>query len=183
MSWGIIPKWADVKSRALINARCESVREKRSFKQSFVEQRCLVPADGFYEWTKVGKRPHLFTLNGDAPFAIAAIYEQSENISPCCLLTTSANAVLEPIHDRMPVIVRREDWDEWFSTGELVEQSFQRVTAPYHAEEMSALAVSTLVNSARMDDEKCCEPELVQQKLVITRAVRDDSMGQQTLGF
>src|SRR4051812_15815291 len=65
MSWGIVPKWADVKSRALINARCETVREKRSFKSSFTARRCLVPADGFYEWTKVGKRPHLFTLNDE----------------------------------------------------------------------------------------------------------------------
>ena len=155
MIWGIIPAWAK-DSKALINARSESVREKRSFKSSFQQRRCLVPADGFYEWTRVGKRPHFFTVNDGAPFAIAGIWDP-DDISRCCLLTTAANAVLAPIHDRMPVIVPREDWEEWFAPGELAEQSFQRIMTPYAAEAMSVVAVSPLVNSARVDDPRCCE--------------------------
>ena len=157
MPWGIIPSWTREK-RPLINARAETVREKGSFKESFMRRRCLLPADGFYEWTKIGKRPHLFALNNDDPFALASFWETVEQIPRCCLLTTSANSLLEPIHDRMPVIVRREDWPEWFSSKELADESFQRITAPYRPEEMSALAVSSLVNSAKFDDPRCCEP-------------------------
>ena len=160
MKWGIVPSWAKEKSNILINARSESVREKRSFKSSFSKRRCLVPADGFYEWTKVGKRPHLFTLNKGHPFVIGGFWEDQEEIPRCCLLTTSANAVLEPIHNRMPVIIKREDWDEWFVPGDLADESFKRITAPYAADEMMVLAVSPLVNSARVDDARCIEPLL-----------------------
>jgi len=83
---------------------------------------------------------------------LRGIWENSDVLPRCCLLTTAANAMLEPIHDRMPVIVPHEDWDEWFSPGELAAESFLRITTPYEAEEMSALPVSPLVNSARVDD-------------------------------
>ena len=154
---GDVPVWAKETSKALINARCESVREKRSFKSSFTQRRCLVPADGFYEWTKLGKRPHFFTVNGGEPFAIAGIWDGGQDISRCCLLTTPANSVLEPIHSRVPSIVRREDWEEWMAPGELTDQSIQRITTPYAPEEMSSLEVSPLVNSGRVDDPRCCE--------------------------
>jgi len=156
MPWGILPAWTREK-RLMINARSETVREKTSFRESFTRRRCLVSADGFYEWT-AGKRSHLFTLNDDDPFALAGFWEVAEEVPRCCLLTTSANSVLEPIHDRMPVIVSREDWEEWFSPGELADRSFQRIMAPYRAEEMTSLTVSPLVNSARVDDPRCSEP-------------------------
>lgn len=158
VTWGFVPVWAKDSLKAIINARCESVREKRSFKSSFQQRRCLAPADGFYEWTKIGKRPHFFTVNGGVPFAIAGIWDKGQDNSRCCLLTTAANAVLEPIHNRMPVIVRREDWDEWFSPDPLSDASFRRITTPYAPEEMAALEVSPLVNSGRVDDARCCEP-------------------------
>jgi len=94
----------------------------------------------------------LFTLQGESPFAIAAFWDQGDVVDRCYLLTTCANAVLEPIHDRMPVIIRSEDWDEWLCTGEIEEQSIARITTPYLTQEMNALAVSPLVNSARFDD-------------------------------
>jgi len=159
MTWGLDPVWAREKSKLLINARSETVREKRSLKASFAQRRCLVPADGFYEWSKVGKRPHLFTVGRDAPFAIAGIWETAGEVPRCCLLTTAANSVLAPVHDRMPVIVSREDWVEWFSPGELAERSFQRIMAPYRPDAMFVAAVSPLVNSARIDDPGCCEAE------------------------
>jgi len=187
MSWGIVPRWAGETSKALINARSESVREKRSFKAAFAQRRCLVPADGFYEWARVGNRPHLLTVNGGAPFAIGGFWEPGEEISRCCLLTTPANAVLEPIHTRMPVIVRRGDWEEWMSPEELADESFQRITAPYSAEEMAMLEVSPMVNSARIDDPRCCEAivsastEL--QPLKITRKSKVKQDGQGTFEF
>ena len=186
MQWGIVPVWAKETSKALINARSESVREKRSFKSSFTQRRCLVPADGFYEWTKIGKHPHFFTVNGGASFAIAGIWDQGDDVPRCCLLTTSANTVLEPVHDRMSVIVRREDWEEWFSPGELGDQGFQRITSPYRAEEMSALAVSALVNSGRLDDPRCCEAgdmAPASQKLKLRRREPMQPDQQRTLGL
>ncbi len=184
MTWGIIPAWTGEK-RPLINARAETVREKSSFKESFTRRRCLVPGDGFYEWTRIGKRPYLFTLHNDSPFALAGFWEGTEGLSRCCLLTTSANSVLEPIHDRMPVIVRREDWPEWLSPGELVAGSVQRIMTPYRAEEMISLAVSPLVNSARVDDARCCEPSEsapeVSPKLDVTRREFGKPDGQQDL--
>jgi len=183
----IVPVWDAETSKALINARCESVREKRSFKTSFEQHRCLVPADGFYEWTKIGKRPDFFNINGGAPFAIAGIWDKGQDISRCCLLTTSANSVLEAIHNRMPVIVRREDWEEWMVPGELADQSFQRITTPYLAEEMSALEVSPLVNSGTVDDPRCCEPAdavvVDVPPLTIKRKESVQQEDQQTFGF
>ncbi len=85
MQWGIVPVWAKDTSKALINARSESVREKRSFKSSFTQRRCLVPADGFYEWTKIGKIPHFFTVNSGAPFAIAGIWDEGDDMPRCRL--------------------------------------------------------------------------------------------------
>jgi putative SOS response-associated peptidase YedK len=159
MVWGIKPSWAGEKSTILINARSESVREKRSFKNSFKQRRCLIPADGFYEWTRTTpKKPHLFLVNDGEPFAIGAFWENDDEVNRCCLLTTKANAVLEPIHNRMPVIVGRENWDEWFADGDLEDAAFLRITAPYAADEMKAVEVSSIVNSARVDDARCCEP-------------------------
>jgi len=81
-------------------------------------------------------RPHLFTLNDDV-FAIAGFWETAGEISRCCLLTTSANSVLEPIRDRMPVIIRREEWEKWFSPGELADRSFQRIMAPGRGDDLA----------------------------------------------
>lgn len=186
MTWGIVPVWAEEKSRPLINARAESIREKRSFKSSFAQRRCLLPADGFYEWSRAGKQPYLFTVRNEAPFAIGAVWERSGDISRCCMLTTANNALLEPIHNRMPVIVRPEDWHEWYSAGELAEGSFQRITTPYPAGEMSARAVSPLVNSARIDSPACCDPAGPSRppaKLTVRRGKSAPPDGQQTFGF
>ena len=158
MRWGLIPAWAKETSKALINARSETVREKRSFKKSFTERRCLVPADGFYEWTKIDKRPHLFGLRDEEPFAIAGFWDEDPEMNRCCLLTTEANSVLQPIHDRMPIILRKEYWEQWMEPGELNDERFQRFTAPFQPEQMFAREVSKVVNSARIDDAKCCEP-------------------------
>ncbi len=186
MTWGIVPAWAKEQSKALINARAETIREKRTFKAAFSLRRCLLPADGFYEWRRVDKRPYLLTLRGDAPFAIGAIWEPGEGVGRCCLLTTFPNALLNPIHDRMPVIVRAEDWAEWLSPAELGGGSFERITTPYDAGEMSAVAVSPLVNSGRIDDARCCEPAgsgEAPRRVTISRKGPATADGQGTFGF
>jgi len=181
MTWGILPPWAAEPSKVLINARSETIREKRTFKAAFALRRCLVPADGFYEWRRVDKRPFLFSLDRDVPFAIAAIWEAADALPRCCLLTTSANSLLAPIHDRMPVLVRPEDWPEWLSPATLPDQSFERITAPYAPGEMSAHPVSPLVNNAKIDDPRCCAPDDPPYPLTITPPPKPGE--QQTFGF
>ena len=181
MQWGMVPAWRGEPAKVLINARSETIREKRTFKKAFAQRRCLVPADGFYEWRRVDKRPYLFELAGQAPFAIGGIWEPGEDTSRCCLLlTTAANSLLASIHDRMPVIVRTEDRDEWLANGELGEVGFQRMTKPYSPEEMSAVAVSPIVNSAKVDDSRCSEPDRSAAKLAIARKEPANEDGRQT---
>ena len=163
MQWGIKPPWGTA-SNILINAKSETVREKRSFKKSFTERRCLMVADGFFEWLTEGKvkTPFLFTLKDRAPFAIGAFYDApatEEDANRCCLLTTTPNEILQPIHDRMPVIIRKEDWQEWFAPGDLSESTFKRITAPYDASSMNpALELSRFINTAKEDSARCIDP-------------------------
>jgi len=127
LHWGLIPACAkDVKSAArMINARCETAAEKPAFRTAFTRRRCLILADGFYEWKKEGKRkvPHLFELPGSQPFAFAGLWDSwhgPDRASPtplqsCTILTTTANEVCSPLHDRMPVIVDPTDYDDWLN--------------------------------------------------------------------
>lgn len=155
MPWGLPAKFS---KGLLINARSETVREKKSFREGFAQRRCLMVADGFYEWTKVEKRPHLFTLRHELPFAIGAFYDATAEGERCCLLTTRPNAVVAPVHDRMPVIVPCEEWPEWLAPGELEEESFERLTVGAAAETMTGWEVPRAVNSARVDGPECCDP-------------------------
>ncbi|HEX4083316.1 MAG TPA: SOS response-associated peptidase [Chthoniobacteraceae bacterium] len=185
MSWGIVPAWAKKPSEILINARRETIRGKRSFSDAFTRRRCLVPADGFYEWSKSGKRPYFFAMKGEAPFVFGGIWEESGETHRCCLITTIANALLEPIHTRMPVIVRREDWPVWLDAEALSDADFDRITAPF-AREMSAVEVPALVNSAAVDDPRCCEPAAPgapPPKLKIARKPPLPPDPQQSFGF
>jgi putative SOS response-associated peptidase YedK len=127
LHWGLIPSWAkDPKSAAkMINARSETAAEKPAFRTAFVRRRCLILADGFYEWEKDGKRkiPHLFALPHSQPFAFAGLWESwrgpdrssAEPLESCTILTTAANEVCGPLHDRMPVIVDPADYEAWLS--------------------------------------------------------------------
>lgn len=123
--WGLVPSWAkDIKAAAkMINARCETAAEKPAFRMAFGRRRCLILADGFYEWKKEGKRriPHLFELPGSQPFAFAGLWESWRgpdrssvtSLESCTILTTTANEVCSPLHDRMPVIVDPADYEIW----------------------------------------------------------------------
>ena len=167
MRWGLIPPWAKdarIGSR-MINARAETVAEKPSFRSALRRRRCLVLADGFYEWQKVGayKRPMRIVMKSGEPFAFAGLWESwkdpsGEAVRSCTIITTSANDQLRPIHHRMPVILPR-DLEEFWLDSEVQEPSFlSQVLAPYPDNELDAYEVSTLVNTATNDDPAVIQP-------------------------
>lgn len=165
--WGLVPRWAKDPSigNRLINARAETVAEKPSFREAFTRRRVLVPSEGFYEWQRQGtgrKRPFYFRMRDGEPFAIAGLWERWEGggelLETCTLLTTEANSLLSPYHDRMPVILRPEDYDLWLDTEVRRADLLVPLLRPYPHEEMSAHAVSPLVNSPANDGPRCVEP-------------------------
>ena len=124
LKWGLVPHWAKDPSigNKLINARSESLAEKPSFRDAYQKRRCLIPADGFYEWKTEGKtkQAYYFSLRSGEPLALAGLWEawrapDGNILRTVCIITTEANAVMKPIHDRMPVVVKPEDWDKWLT--------------------------------------------------------------------
>lgn len=165
MHWGLVPSWEKDPSGAArrINARSEKVWTTPAFRSAFRHRRCLVPADGFYEWKKVGtkKQPYYFTLRSGEPFAFAALWEHwghnGSALHTCAILTGEPNELAGQIHDRMPVILRPEDYDRWLDPREKDPDALQQLLTPYPAEEMSMQAVSRVVNSPRNDSPECIE--------------------------
>jgi putative SOS response-associated peptidase YedK len=166
LKWGLVPRWAKDPGigNKLINARSETVTEKPSFREAFASRRCLVPLDGFYEWARRGdrKRPFYFHMRDGEPFAIAGLWERWEGeggpLETCTLLTTEANELLAPYHDRMPVILRPEDYEVWIDPDVREREMLTRLLRPYPHAGMSAYAVSALVNSPANDNPRCVEP-------------------------
>ncbi|HEY8393907.1 MAG TPA: SOS response-associated peptidase [Thermaerobacter sp.] len=166
LRWGLVPAWARDPKPGPINARAETAAEKPMFRRAMRRGRCLILADGFYEWQRQGarKRPYLFRLADGAPFAFAGLWERWDGpggpLLTCCLLTTRANALVAPIHDRMPVILRPE-WEEpWLDPAITDPAKLEPALAPYPAERMSFHPVSTRVNSPLNDDPDCVRPVL-----------------------
>ena len=160
MRWGLVPFWAkDPKIGArMINARAETVAEKPAFRNALKKRRCLVLADGYYEWQKtpVGKRPFRIILKSGEPFAMAGLWEtwrdpQGNVVPSCTIITTAVNDFLAPIHNRMPVILPREREELWLDSGVEVPVSLTDILAPYPDEGMDAYEVSTMVNYAGND--------------------------------
>ncbi|RUT05600.1 DUF159 family protein [Dulcicalothrix desertica PCC 7102] len=167
LHWGLIPSWSKDPSIAskLINARSETVAEKPSFRSAFKKRRCLVIADGFYEWqrTEGKKQPYYFQLQDSQPFGFAGLWEQwhsneGEQIDTCTILTTSANSLMAPIHDRMPVILKPEDYDLWLDVQVQDPKMLQPLLQPYSTEAMTAYPVSTIVNSPKNNTPECVAP-------------------------
>ncbi|WP_414579072.1 SOS response-associated peptidase [Anabaena sp. CCY 9402-a] len=167
LRWGLIPSWAKDSSigSKLINARSETVAEKPSFRSAFKHRRCLVVADGFYEWQKQQgtKQPFYFRLRDEQPFGFAGLWEKwcspgQEEIISCTILTTAANELLQPIHDRMPVILDPKDYDLWLDPEVQTPQPLQSLLSPYPAVAMTAYPVSKLVNSPKHNSPECIIP-------------------------
>jgi putative SOS response-associated peptidase YedK len=186
LRWGLIPSWAkDIGIGAkLINARSETVAEKPAFRAAFKYRRCIVIADGFYEWQQQGttvispasvekqfssrqnkfkKQPFYFRLQDAQPFGFAGLWEQWESpegkkIASCTILTTVANELLQPMHDRMPVILSHQDYDLWLNPQVQTLEPLHHILRPYPAVEMSAYPVSTVVNNPRHNSSECITP-------------------------
>jgi len=167
LHWGLIPSWAKdpgIGSR-MINARSETAAEKPSFRGAFKYRRCLVPADGFYEWQKLNgrKQPVRIHMKDGQPFAIAGLWEHwmdpgGSEIESVTLLTTTPNELLEPVHNRMPVILAPEDYELWLDLGAQHPGEVQHLLGPYPAEGMDFYPVSTHVNNPHNEDPQCIEP-------------------------
>jgi putative SOS response-associated peptidase YedK len=165
MRWGLVPSWADDPKIGykMINARSEEAAKKPSFRSAMKKQRCLIPADGFFEWQKVGKakQPHWFHRADGEPFAFAGLWERwSKGDAPmetCTILTTRPNELVAPYHDRMPVILSPADYNKWMDPTNNDPESLKYMLEPYPASELIDTAVNPLVNNARHDGPDCVE--------------------------
>jgi putative SOS response-associated peptidase YedK len=164
MRWGLIPYWAKDANIGykMINARAETVAEKPAYRESFKNRRCLIPADGFYEWKREGKtkQPFHFGMHDDSIFAFAGIGDrwknpQGEVIETCSIITTTPNALLADVHDRMPVILPVDDYDLWLDPGFKHTDDLKELLRPYDATLMRRYPVSTRVNLVKNDDPEC----------------------------
>ncbi len=162
MKWGLIPHWAkDPKiGYKLINARAETVAQKPGFRASFRNKRCLVPATGFYEWqpTKAGKVPHLIQMKSREIFSFAGIFDvwkdvEGKEFKTFSIITTSPNELMQPIHNRMPVILKKKQEELWLEK-EAPEESLIKLLKPFPENKMEAFIVSTRVNSPRNQDKE-----------------------------
>lgn len=171
--WGLIPSWAKDPSigNRMINARAETLAEKPAFRTALKRRRCLIPADGFYEWRKLAdgktKQPMYIRMRNHKPFAFAGLWETWHDptgaggeIPSCTIITTTPNTLMNSIHDRMPAIVRPEDYRTWLAPGERPAEELAPLLVPFPAEEMEAFPVSKLVNSPANESAKCIDQQL-----------------------
>jgi putative SOS response-associated peptidase YedK len=167
--WGLIPFWAKDEQIGyrMINARSETVAEKRTFAQALKKRRCLIVADGFFEWQKLEdkkiKIPMYITLKSQRPFGFAGLYDTWKSkdgkvIQSCTIITTRPNELLEPIHNRMPVIIPEDDRTLWLDHSIEDPQQFTGLFAPYPARDMIAYEVSRQVNSPKNNSPQIIEP-------------------------
>ena len=163
--WGLVPHWAtDVSiGNRLINARAETIGSKPAFRDAVRRRRCLVPADGFYEWQRMGRRrqPFFMNLRGDEPFAFAGLWEHWQRddrcVDSCTIITTEANDLIRPIHDRMPVILHPADYALWLDPSIRQAERVEPLLCPYPAEEMTARPVDSYVNVATHEGPACLQ--------------------------
>jgi putative SOS response-associated peptidase YedK len=174
MRWGLIPNWAKDPSVAAgtINAKSETAAEKPAFRDPLKLRRCLIPADGFYEWARKGtsKQPFCFEMNEGELFALAGLWDGWKNadgqwIKTCSILTTTPNAVTSAVHDRMPVILDSAHYDLWLDPGMQNVAAISELLKPYDAPLMRCYPVSNRVNYVANDDEACSTPVELPQTL------------------
>jgi putative SOS response-associated peptidase YedK len=166
LHWGLIPFWTKdrTKIRPLANARGETVFEKPAFRQIIKTKRCLMPMSGFYEWHEEEhvKQPYFFRKKNKELLAVAALWDTwqhgEEVLHSCCLLTTSANSLIQPIHHRMPVLLDKESQGLWLDNTHCDEHELISLIQPYPKNDLEGYPVSTLVNQARFDQPLAIEP-------------------------
>ena len=165
--WGLVPSWAkDLSFGAkTINARADTLLEKPTFRNAYRKRRCLVPANGFYEWKKVGKKkqPHVIRPADGNPIAFAGLWEHwkdqdGQEIQTATIVTTEANELLEPLHERMPVILPQAQYAAWLNSRQKPENLLE-LLKPYPGELLTLVAVGDWVSDARHEGERCLAPE------------------------
>lgn len=169
--WGLVPSWTKDASQAasMINARSETAASKPAFVDALKLRRCLIPADGFYEWQKLGKgkQPYCFEVNRGELFSFAGLWETWNNdgrvLETCTILTTTANALTAPVHDRMPVILDPQCYDLWLDPGTTDPFVVSEFLKPFDARLMACFPVSTRVNWTANDDAECSAPVKIAQ--------------------
>lgn len=168
-TWGLVPRWAKDPQIGyrMINARSETLPEKPSFRNAYKYRRCLILADGFFEWQKTSsnkeKIPIFIHLKNQRPFAFAGLWEDwhssdGSQILSTTIITTEPNELLKPIHNRMPVILPTEAYDIWLTQGEVSLQRLKTLLKPYDAKDMEAYPVSRFVNNPKNDTPQCIQP-------------------------
>jgi putative SOS response-associated peptidase YedK len=166
LRWGLIPSFTKqlAKTPALINARAETLAEKFTFRHSFQRRRCLIPADGFYEWKGEPRKRQPFYIHqpGHAPFCFAGVWDRwidpdGKAIDSCAIITTAANEFMRPLHDRMPVILPQESFGQWLDPQAAVP-ALQELLRPSPEDALTMYAVSSVVNSGRVDRPECVRP-------------------------
>lgn len=167
MRWGLVPSWSNdpLIGFQMINARAETLTQKPSFKNSFKKQRCIIPCSGFYEWKKLDnktKTPYHIRLKNGYPFALAGLWDEWKkdggNLTTFTIITTVANSIIEPVHNRMPVILKPENYDTWLDPAINDMDEVISMLRPYSSEEMELYEVSNFVNSPKNDSPQCIEP-------------------------
>ena len=167
--WGLIPSWSKDPSIGdrMINARSESLAEKPSFRNAYRHRRCLILADGFYEWKQdpamKSKQPMYIRLKNNQPFAFAGLWDiwkspNASEVRSCTIITTSPNSLLEPIHNRMPVILPRDAYERWLVPEDCQPEQLNDLLVPYPAEELITFPVSRMVNSPQYDSLELIQP-------------------------
>ena len=167
LRWGLVPSWAKDLSigNRMINARAESVADKPAFRAAFRRRRCLIPADGYFEWLKRGKKkqPYYFRMRDESPLAFAGLWETWRGdtaqavIESCTIITTEANELARPIHDRMPVILEPDQYELWLDPQEQDPEVLRPLLRTFPSDALAVDPVSTHVNSPRNDDPKCIQ--------------------------
>ena len=169
LRWGLIPLWATERTigNKLFNARAETIAVTPAFRDAFAKRRCLIPANGFYEWKKAtsGKEPYAIVPADDGLFAFAGLWERwrdpasQEVVRSCTIITVPANEVLAPLHERMPAILDQALWAKWLGEDSVKRPEILKMLKPYPAERMRAYRIGQRVNNVRNDDAALLEPE------------------------
>lgn len=174
LHWGLIPVWAKDRKTgySLINARAETVAEKPTFRHAFKQRRCLIAADGFYEWRKADegpKQPYFIRLKTREPFAFAGLWEhwedkwaekgggEAQTIDSCAIIVTRANSLVKQIHDRMPVILSPADYDRWLDPDTHEPERLLPLLVPFGAEQMETYRIGTAINNPRNEGQQLLE--------------------------
>jgi len=169
--WGLVPSWAKDPSigNRMINARAETLSSRNAYKRALVRHRCIIPADAFYEWQirelegKRQKAPYVIRRRDGSPLAFAGLWEvwhdaEDQPLRTCVIITIEANRLLAPIHDRMPVVLPPDAWDEWLDPENQDVSRLQKLLVPAPAKEFEAYEISTLVNNVRHEGPDLIEP-------------------------